>query len=64
MYNETEATLREQFPSYVKEGEKLENGAQLPFNTVFLLNVNCPELFRGKQKRHLLPLFQVLNRMD
>ena len=47
LYEQTLATLRTQCPQYLAELEGVAAGAELPFNTIMMLNINCPAGSKG-----------------
>ena len=48
LYERTLALLRAQCPQYLAELEGVAAGAEQPFNTIMMLNINCPSGSKGK----------------
>ena len=48
LYEKTLASLRAQCPQYLAELEGMAEGAEIPFNTIMMLNINCPSGSKGK----------------
>ena len=48
LYEVTLASLRAQCPQYLAELEGVAAGAELPFNTIMMLNINCPAGSKGR----------------
>ena len=47
LYERTLATLRAECPQYLAELEGLAAGAEMPFTTIMMLNINCPAGSKG-----------------
>ena len=47
LYEKTLDTLRAECPQYLAELEGLAAGAELPFTTIMMLNINCPAGSKG-----------------
>ena len=47
LYEQTLTILRAQCPQYLAELEGVAEGAEQPFNTIMMLNINCPVGSKG-----------------
>lgn len=52
LYEQTLTTLRTLCPQYLAELEGLAEGAEQPFNTIMMLNINCPAGSKGLYHVH------------